>query len=68
MSKSTDFESDHPGSNPDWGPIYYEASFTGACKLSNPRTAELFQLTFAAKGRLLQPPTLDFGLPDRISS
>ena len=35
----------------------------------NPRTAELFQLTFAAKGGggLLQPP-LDFGLPDRMSS
>ena len=36
-------------------------------KCSNPRTAKLFQLTFAAKGGgLLQPP-LDFGLPDRIS-
>ena len=23
-----DFESDHPGSNPEWGPIYYEASIT----------------------------------------
>ena len=35
----------------------------------NPRTAKLFQLTFAAKeGGLLQPPPLDFGLPDRISS
>ena len=31
----------------------------------NPRTGKLFQLTFAAKGGLLQPP-LDFGLPDRI--
>ena len=33
----------------------------------NPRTAELFQLTFAAKGGCCNPP-LDFGLPDRISS
>ena len=23
-----DFESDRPGSNPEWGPIYYEASIT----------------------------------------
>ena len=34
----------------------------------NPRTAELFQLPFAAKRGLLQPSPLDFGLPDRISS
>ena len=23
-----DFESSHPGSNPEWGPIYYKASIT----------------------------------------
>ena len=37
--------------------------------LLNPRTAKLFQLTFAAKGGVVATPLpLDFGLPDRISS
>ena len=26
--RAYDFESDRPGSNPEWGPIYYEASIT----------------------------------------
>ena len=30
-----DYESGHPGSNPEWGPIYYEASIT-ALGLSEP--------------------------------
>ena len=37
-----DFESGNPGSNPEWGPIYYEAcqwrSHVGVCGCSNTRT------------------------------